>query len=141
MATRAQIVEEARSYLGTKWVHQGRTRNGIDCAGLVVCVGNNLGLIAYDRNDYQRYPDGSAFLHFFTEGGGLQKPVLSAKAGDIMVLREGAYPCHTSIVSEKRGQLYIIHSFIVRKQVVEEPLTGAWLAKRVACFQYPGVED
>lgn len=51
MATRAQIVEEARSYLGTKWLHQGRTRDGVDCAGLVACVGNALGLIAYDRND------------------------------------------------------------------------------------------
>lgn len=141
MATRAQIVEEARSYLGTKWLHQGRTRDGVDCAGLVVCVGNGLGLIQYDRNDYQRNPNGSAFLHFFTEGGGVQKPITEAKPGDILVLREGTYPCHTALVGEKRGGLTIIHAFVVRHQVVEEPLTGAWLAKRVACFQYPGVED
>jgi len=141
MATRVQIVEEARSYLGVKWLHQGRTRDGIDCAGLVVCVGNGLGLIQYDRSDYQRNPNGSAFLHYFKDGGGVQKPVTEAKPGDILVLREGAYPCHTAIVGENRHGLTIIHAFIVRKKVVEEQLIGAWLAKRVACFQYPSVED
>lgn len=141
MATRAQIVEEARSYLGTKWVHQGRTRQGVDCAGLVVRVGNGLGLIQYDRSDYQRNPNGSAFLHYFKDGGGVQKPILEAKPGDILVLREGAYPCHTALVGEKSTGLTIIHAFVTRKAVVEEPLVGAWLAKRVACFQYPGVED
>jgi len=140
MVTRAQIVEEARSYLKTRWVHQGRTRDGVDCAGLVICVGNNLGLIGYDRTDYQRHPNGSAFLHYFKEGGGIQKPITEAKPGDILVLREGTYPCHTSIVTEKLGRAHIVHAYVVRKAVVEDPMQF-WLPKAVACFQYPGVED
>jgi cell wall-associated NlpC family hydrolase len=33
------IVSAARSWLGVPWRHQGRTRQGVDCAGLVVLVG------------------------------------------------------------------------------------------------------
>ena len=37
------IVAAARTWLGVPWRHQGRTRQGVDCAGLVVLVGRGLG--------------------------------------------------------------------------------------------------
>lgn len=141
MVTRADIVARAREYLDVKWVHQGRTMHGIDCAGLVIKVGHDLGLIHYDRTDYQRMPKASEFTGYFTEGGGIKKPVASARPGDILVMRESLYPCHATIVSEKHGVLHIVHAYALRKKVVEEPLDDKWLKKRVACFAYPGVEE
>ena len=32
--TRSEIIEFARSWVGVPWRHQGRTRNGIDCAAV-----------------------------------------------------------------------------------------------------------
>ena len=42
------IIAAARAWLGVPWRHQGRTRQGVDCAGLVVLVGREFGLAAYD---------------------------------------------------------------------------------------------
>ena len=47
------IVAAARSWLGVPWRHQGRARQGIDCAGLVVLVGRGLGLTDYDTAAYE----------------------------------------------------------------------------------------
>jgi cell wall-associated NlpC family hydrolase len=44
------IIAAARSWLGVPWRHQGRTRQGVDCAGLVVLVGRGLGLDDYDTS-------------------------------------------------------------------------------------------
>src|SRR5882762_1230801 len=63
MVTRAQVVECARSYIGTPWHHQARVKGpqgGIDCAGLVICVGEELKLFeSVETPNYSRYPDGS----------------------------------------------------------------------------------
>ena len=32
--TREMVVAEARTWIGVKWRHQGRTREGVDCIGL-----------------------------------------------------------------------------------------------------------
>jgi hypothetical protein len=37
-----QVIEEARSYLGTPYVYGGVSRNGVDCSGFVYCVFNNV---------------------------------------------------------------------------------------------------
>lgn len=49
------VVSAARAYLGTPFRHQGRTRTGLDCVGLVWAALNDAGLsvdqdTAYDRN-------------------------------------------------------------------------------------------
>src|SRR5579863_4434009 len=42
---RATIVAKAREYIGTPFVHQGRTKGqAIDCVGLVICTASELGL-------------------------------------------------------------------------------------------------
>ena len=48
------IIAAARSWLGVPWRHQGRTRQGVHCAGLVVLVGRELGLADYDTHAYGR---------------------------------------------------------------------------------------
>jgi cell wall-associated NlpC family hydrolase len=141
MVTRQDIVDEARSYLGVRWKHQGRSREAIDCAGLVICVGRDLGLTHYDYTAYRRRPDHQKFIEYFVAGGGIRLNVADVQPGDVLLFTEYSYPCHSSIVSEKRGVLHIIHSHLPRRGVVEEPLIEPWLSKRVAAFRYPGVED
>lgn len=141
MVTRNDIVEEARTWIGTRWRHQGRTREGVDCAGLVIMVGKDLGLTEYDYTAYRRRPDHTKFIEYFLAGGGIRVPIKDVQPGNMLLFTEYAYPCHTSIVSEQNGVLHIIHSHLPRKKVVEEPLIEPWLSKRVAAFAYPGTED
>lgn len=51
------IVDEARSWVGTPFRHQARIKGlGVDCVGLLVGVGEVLGLEVYDQTGYGRQP-------------------------------------------------------------------------------------
>ncbi len=47
-----KLDEAARAYLGTPWLHQGRSRQGIDCVGLLVLSVQDCG---YEIQDYTAY--------------------------------------------------------------------------------------
>lgn len=140
MRRRSEVIDLARSYLGTRWLHQGRSRGGIDCAGLVIVVGNELGLIDYDTTDYQRRTTGPEFMYHFKMN--LEtKRLADAQPGDVMLFRDKQFPCHSVILGEKKGRLTLIHAIVTRRMVVEEPLEqGDWISRRTNCFSYPGVE-
>lgn len=143
MLNRLNVVEEARTWLEVPWVHQGRSIYGVDCAGLIVVVAKKLGLMdaKYDKTNYQRSTTGTDFLKPFKELFD-QKPILQARPGDIMLFRDAAYPCHSTIVGERRGKITIIHANRLMKKVVEEDLDqGTWLERRVACFEFRGLDN
>ncbi len=67
-----ELIATARSYIGTRFHHQGRLKGkGIDCLGLLVCVAQELSLVARDgsnfsdadRIDYSHQPDTQALRH------------------------------------------------------------------------------
>jgi len=45
IVTGSDVVAQARKYMGVRWAHQGRSPAGMDCAGLVIRVAQDLGLI------------------------------------------------------------------------------------------------
>ncbi len=145
MIERARVLEEARSYIGTRWEHLGRTPRGLDCVGLVVIVCKTLGLSDYDLQTYSREPVASQFLSHFIGGGGTRIPLDSAQPGDLIVFREERFPCHVAFRSEKAPSPdeaplnTIIHAHTTRRKVVEEPMIDHWMAKRVAAIRLPGV--
>jgi hypothetical protein len=63
---RSQIVAKAKSFIGTPWKHQGRTRRSVDCVGLVVAIADELGVLPPDLEipPYRRVPDGSLEWYF-----------------------------------------------------------------------------
>lgn len=139
MIARATVVDEARSWIGTRWVHQGRSRDGIDCAGLIVMVCRALTISDYDAvSGYPRDPDGSFMQHFFALGG-KRIPILTALPGDIMLFRDSIFACHCGFVADKDGAPSIVHAFTSRRKVLEEPLIGEFRDKWVATFALPGV--
>ena len=59
-----QVVDCARSWIGTRFRHQGRSRSGVDCLGLLVMVAKECELeyggqflSDYDESDYGIFPD------------------------------------------------------------------------------------
>ena len=140
MPSRTDIVAVARGYLGVPWRHQGRTRAGLDCAGLIVMVARDLGLSDYDSTAYGRRAQGHGFLSPFrhTMDG---VPVPDMRIGDVLLFADAAYPCHCGIVSERHEVPHLIHAYALRRQVVEEPYAGEWPAKVKFCFRFRGIED
>jgi cell wall-associated NlpC family hydrolase len=52
MITGAMVAEAARQYVGSPIVERGRSREGLDCVGLVVCTARDLGLRFPDFQGY-----------------------------------------------------------------------------------------
>lgn len=140
MVTRDAVVAETRSWIGVRWLHQGRNRHGIDCIGLVVVVRSALAIGDYDLTGYPREPDGTFMTHFF-RAGGVRVPILDAKPADLLLFRDARSPCHVGIVTVRDGEVMrMVHAHTTRRKVVEEPVIHEWQQKWVAAIQMPDVD-
>ena len=141
MVSREAVVAEARSWAGVRWVHQGRSRTGIDCIGLVVVVRRELGIGDYDIPSYPRTPDGSFLSHFFNAGG-TRVEILKAQPADLLLFKEARSPCHVGIITQRHGELlHMAHAHASRHKVLEELVIGEFQQKWVCAIQMPGVDD
>lgn len=138
MATRAQVLAEARRWLGTPFHHQGRLIGvGVDCVGLVVGVARALGIGVEDRCGYARLPDGASLA------AELQRqlrplPLGRAAPGDVLLLRIRRQPQHVGFLGEAAT---LIHAYSGADRVVETPLTGWWWQRVLTAYRFPGIEE
>lgn len=136
----ADIIEEVMMWEGVPWRHQGRSRIGIDCIGLVIKVAHELDLSGFDTADYDRRPDGVNFLAGFREHMDRVSPG-AEQGGDVVVLRDDRLPCHCGLLVPFRNSAYLVHASAKRRKVVMEPFMGDLMARRIAIFQYKGLVD
>lgn len=146
--TRADVIASARTYLQTPYRHQHRLKgHGVDCAGLVICVARDLGLVApdFDVTGYPREPDGRAMLEicdrFMT-----RTAMHLLQAGNVLVYRfeEAKGPQHMGIVGDYlHGGLSMIQALGTadgKGEVVEWNITRTrkgWIP--VQAYKIPGV--
>lgn len=140
MITRQQVIEKAREYKGTPFVHQARLKGiGIDCIGLIVGVGKELELFDYDHTVYNRYSDGTALM-FHIKQVFIQIPVGERQPGDIVIYwvdKNTKHPQHVGILSDWG----IIHTYDKVKEVVEHHSHATWDERIMFAFQWPGVNN
>jgi hypothetical protein len=139
VVTPGQIIAEARGWLGVPWRHQGRTRAGVDCAGLVVMVARALEFTDYDATGYSRRASGFDFVRHFQAAMAAVR-VAEAMPGDVLVFADGAYPCHCGFLSLWQDHPHLIHAHVSRRQVVEEPYLGEWPGSVRFAFRFHGIE-
>lgn len=135
MHTNDDIIEAARRWIGVKWKHQGRTRSGIDCLGLIVLVAKELGISQVDQKTYSPRPDGSSLVKRFGEEMD-EIPLTEIRQGDVILFADSSFPCHVAFVSEKYGKKYIIHAHATRRQVLEERYAYEWLDKARKAYRF-----
>lgn len=136
---RNQFLEIARSYLDVPFVHQGRSREGVDCVGLVICVAREAGLIEPTYN-YSRYSYAGDPSILISELDKLliKKTVDHKSSCDLLVFSLPNFPCHTAIYC---GGNRVIHALNTIGRVVEHRLNPAWIRKLCLCYSIPGLED
>lgn len=152
--TRENIVEIARSFIGTPWLHQGRGYHGTDCVGIIILIGHMTGTTFYDTTaNYRRFPRPEVFIQHFREEL-KEKPITERKHGDVLLLRDAIFTTHSGIycraspnkpINKPNGDTFV-HAFANRRRVVEEPIDntveGEELFRRIThCFEYRGVID
>ena len=150
--TRADVVREARSWIGTPHMHQQmRKHEGCDCIGLIRGVYRALGLTMCPtkveaaagrfNTGYARVPDGVTFKaycdHFMVHVAQAEM-----QPGDVIIMRYDKDPQHAAILADYRhGGLSMIHAMqSPRRRVAEHRLDPTWRRRIVAAYSIPGVE-
>lgn len=138
MTPRQLFIQHARSYIGTPFVHQGRTRQGVDCVGFLIVVAREFNLIDpdYDYTNYGKFNDPKILLRELDRFM-IRKSIKERIEGDIVCFALPSFPCHVAICS---NQNKIIHALNTRKKVVEHTLTSSWEKKICSCYEIPGVD-
>lgn len=149
MITRAAVVSEARSWVGTPWMHQQRLKGaGVDCIGLIRGVFLGAGLQPTPENaakarqydGYARVPDGVRMKAACDE---FMVPIAIAdmQPGDVILMRIVTHPQHAAILAEHRqyGGLSMIHA-LNWHGVKEHRLDATWRTRIVAAYSLPGVQ-
>lgn len=129
------IVDEARTWLGVPWVHQGRSRDGIDCAGLAQQVAAAVRGYAFDITNYAAQATDETMLALCAEH--MDSVRLNAmEPGDIVVVRFGDQR-HMGLIGDyPHGvELSLIHASTYFNKVVEHRLDGVWRRRCLAAFR------
>ena len=106
-----EILAAARSWLGTPWRHQGRLKGvAVDCGGLIIGVGKELGLLEFDTRAYGRIPDGQQ-LRALCEQHLMPKLINEVASGDVLLMRISRHPQHLAIVGDRGDPFSLIHAY------------------------------
>lgn len=145
MKTHADVVAAAQTWLGCPYAHQQRMHGvAVDCAGLVIGVARQLGLVGedFDISGYARIPDGHSLL---TACEQLMTRIKqdTMQPGDVVVVKFDSEPQHFGILSHyKHGGMAMIHAAAKYGKVIETRLlfgTSHKAMKFVAAYRLPGV--
>lgn len=145
MITGAQIVDEARLWIGTPWKHAQACKGaGCDCIGLVGGVAAAVGV----TNDwiteasmmfkgYGRLPVAEVIY------AGCERWMLPVKAesiqlGDILVMAFEKEAQHFAIVSNVSPR-YIIHAYAQARRVAENRVDETWQRRTLSAWRLKGV--
>ena len=138
--TRAQIVTEAREWLGTPYHHQGRLKGiGSDCVGILIGIAAALGLPYEDVTNYSPNPMPEQFK---AELASLMDPipVEDALLGDVYTFY-GNREQHVGIIVQT-DPAKIVHVWAqFPRKCVEIDLDQSWIQRRRAAYRFRGVID
>lgn len=144
-----KIVASARSWIGTRFHHQGRLKKtdthkgGVDCLGVLVGVARELELkdksgstLLWQADDtrYDHYPDGEYFSNRLRQ---LLQPIelTELASGDIVLFTMDGNPQHVAIVATSGGNMSIIHAYAQCRCVTETFLDAYWRSKLTEAFR------
>lgn len=130
---RQKIINEARSWIGSPFRHQGRSKQGVDCAGLIYVVYKNTVGLEPDK-DFTFYQEKPSSIFVFRAIRSYATRIKECDAGpaDVIIISFNNSATHLGIMTD----IGIIHSDAIVGRVIEqESLSG----RIVAYFRMKGV--
>ena len=145
MITRADIVGEARSWLGTRWQHQASVKHiGTDCIGLIGGVAMALELPGAEQwkadptlHCYGREPDSKMLLASIAQYMD-QVNYEDMAPGDVLLCRFSNEPQHFAIMSNDEPPM-MIHAYAQARKVVENRIDDLWSSRILRVYAYRGI--
>ena len=100
-------------YIGLPYLQHGRTREGMDCWGLIILVFAEkfkvtLPSYATDYRDVDALEEINDIVEVEKQRGWVQIPAGSERLGDVVVFRVVGIPCHVGMVTEQGRFLHTI---------------------------------
>jgi NlpC/P60 family putative phage cell wall peptidase len=143
MTISLRAVEQARTWIGTPYVHQASTKGaGTDCLGLLRGVWREvLGAEPCDVPPYTADWDEAVAGEVLTEAAQRwlrRKSVRDAEPGDVLLFRmqDGFVAKHLGIQSRIGLDAAFVHAYS-RHAVLESPLSRPWARRIVGRFAFP----
>jgi len=144
MATAKDVITEARTWIDTPFLHQGRIKGrGADCVGLIIGVAHALNLTQWDYVTYNRQPLPRMMKGLLDE----QMEKVNFKEmqpGDILYLRF-TQPQHLALLTFDNTIIHINERIAPRKRgelmgrCVEHILNDTWRHRIVGVYRYKGL--
>ncbi len=140
-----EIVQEARAWLGTPYLHQASTKAaGTDCLGLLRGVWREaLGSEPETPPPYSQDWDEVSrrdVLLIACQRLLVERPVDQAEPGDVILfrMRTGSVAKHLGLISALQPTRFI-HAYS-RHGVVESALSEPWARRITGVFAFPGAD-
>lgn len=132
--TGADVITAARGWLNVRYRHQGRTRHGVDCIGLVLVVCRELGLTDVEFRQYPRVArDDTLQQQIARHCTRIEAP----EPGCVVLFRWGQHVQHCGIYTGDT----LIHAMVRLKRVREHGYRGLWTRLAHSYWRLPGVGD
>jgi cell wall-associated NlpC family hydrolase len=139
MTRREEFVDLVRAMVATPFHHQGRVPGvGIDCAGVVVCAAQAVGIEVADQQGYSRIPSGGQFLAAVKEHCE-QIAADDVRPGDLMMFSWRTEPQHLAVVVAM-DPMSIVHAHQQVGGVVEHEVDNAWWRRFRAFWRLRGLD-
>lgn len=126
---RQAFIAEARTYVAeaVRFRHRGRSRHGVDCAGLLLASMAAIGRPIADLEAYGREPLGGGLRAMLVANLGEAIPKAEMQPGDVALMRFRGEPSHVGLLGDYLyGGLSLIHTFAQIRKVVEHRLDSEW---------------
>lgn len=134
MISTAQVIENARTWLGVRFVHQGRSRHGVDCLGFVAAMMHELGSDVFLDHlpvNYARSPQAS-----LTPGLQAVTCEIPLQPGALIIVQWANTPCpsHAAIYTDTNT---LIHCNSIHRKVIEHGYRGPWVTRTASIWALP----
>jgi len=133
----SNVVNEARRWLGTPFVHTGRELGvGVDCCGLVICVFNSVYGMHYDNRNYSHVMPNGVMR---SELARWCDQVLGEwESGDVLLFDLMGQEQHVGFYT---GDGQMLHAYQSAGVVAEHAINDSWRRRVVAVFRWRGFEQ
>lgn len=129
------VISQSRRWLGVKFLHQGRTRNGADCLGFISAMLDELGSHTFMDNlpaQYARSPQ-----HILMDSLQCLCRNIPLQPGALILFQwpRVAFPSHAAVYTGEN----LIHTDASIGKVVEHGYRGPWVTRTASIWAMPEV--
>lgn len=129
------IVDKAREYIGISFIHTGRTKEGVDCTGLLCCVFAELGCDVPKFIQYSHGDEIQTLLLFISDYCN-EIPFDNLRSGDIIIFRDNRMTNHCGIFCYEKQTFIHAYGHPMIMKVVESNYDINWFHRTYKCFRY-----